>query len=155
MKRLALAVAGAALAGLAACSHSAAPTAASARHKTVTPAAPVSCGKQYSTWKHGHGKGVMAALSAVSSAEAAGDAEMLTAALKKAKPAIARAARHPIPACADPRGYWDVLLMHVNAAIASTASTGGSGSASSLRAAMKDVPKIEHKLATEVKRAAQ
>jgi hypothetical protein len=149
MKRLALAAAGAAVAGLAACSHSAAPTAASASHSAT--AVPVSCGQQYRTWAHGHGKGLMAALKAVSSAEAAGDAQVLTAALKEAKPAVARAARHPIPACADPRGYWDVLLMHVNAAIASTASAG---SATSVRAAMEDVPKIEHKLTAEVKSTA-
>ena len=74
---------------------------------------------------------------------------MLTAALKKARPAVARAARHPMPACADPMGYWSVLLMHVNAAVASK------GSASSVRAAMKDVPKIEHKLIVEVKHTAQ
>ena len=71
---------------------------------------------------------------------------MLTIALKKEKPAVARAARHPIPACADPRGYWNVLLMHVNAAAA------GKGPESSLRAAMKDVPVIHHMLLTEIGR---
>jgi hypothetical protein len=147
MKRLALGAAvAAAVVGLAACSHSAANTAASTSHSAT--AVPVSCGQQYRTWAHGHGKGLMAALNAVSSAETAGDTQVLTAALKKVKPAVARAARHPIPACADPRGYWDVLLMHVNAAISSTASTA---SASSVRAAMKDVPKIQHKLSAEVK----
>ena len=39
--------------------------------------------------------------------------------------------------------------MHVNAAVTSK------GSASSVRAAMKDVPKLEHKLAAEVKHTAQ
>jgi hypothetical protein len=42
-----------------------------------------------------------------------------------------------------------VLLMHVNAAVASKSS------ASSVRAAMQDVPKIQHKLTTEVKQTAQ
>jgi hypothetical protein len=91
----------------------------------------------------------MSALNAVSSAATAGDAQVLTAALKQARPAVTRAARHPIPACADPRGYWSVLLMHVNAAVASK------GPASSVRAAMQDVPKIEHKLIAEVKQTAQ
>jgi hypothetical protein len=148
MKRLAIAAAGAVVVGLAACSHTATSAAAPASRGTVT-AAPVSCGQQYRTWAHGKGKGLMAALDAVSSAQAAGDAQVLTAALKKAKPAVAKAARHPIPACADPRGYWDVLLMHVNAAASST------GSASSVRAAMKDVPKIQHKLTAEVKSTAR
>ena len=91
----------------------------------------------------------MSALNAVSSAATAGDAQVLTAALEQARPAVARAARHPIPACADPRGYWSVLLMHVNAAVASK------GSAASVRAAMQNVPKIQHKLTTEVKQTAQ
>jgi hypothetical protein len=148
MRGLALAAAGAAVIGLTACSHAAAPSAAPASHGSGTPIPPVSCSQQYSTWKHGQGKGVIAALDAVSSAVAAGDAQALTATLKQAKPAVARAAHHPIPACADPRGYWDVLLMHVNAAVA------GKGSASSVRAAMQGVPKIEHNLMAEIKNTA-
>ena len=148
MKRIALAAAGAAVVGLAACSHAAAPTASSASHGTATPVAPVSCRQQYDTWQHGQGKGVMAALDAIGTAGTAGDTHTLTAALEKARPAVTRAARHPIPACADPRGYWDVLLMHVNAAAASK------GSASSAREAMTGVPKIEHELTTELKSTA-
>ena len=149
MKRIALAVAGAAVVGLSACSHAAAPTAASASHGTATPITPVSCRQQYATWQHGEGKGLMAALDAVSAAGTAGDTQVLTVALKNARPAVARAARHPMPACADPRGYWDVLLMHVNAA----AATGSS--ASSVRAAMTGVPKIEHELTAELKTTAR
>src|SRR5690242_13553096 len=118
MKSLAVAAAGAAVAALAACSQAAAPAAAPAGPATVKP--PVSCGQQYRSWAHGQGKGLMAAFDAVSSAETAGNARLLTVALKKAKPTVARAARHPVPACADPRGYWSVLVMHVNAAAAST-----------------------------------
>jgi len=139
---IALAAAGAAVAGLAACSHAAAPAAATApaSHPAASPAVPVSCRQ---------GRGVMAALHAVSTAGAAGDPQTLTAALKDARPAVARAARHPIPACADPRGYWPVLLMHVNAAAATK------GPASSTRAAMTGVPKIEHELTTELQHTAQ
>ncbi len=141
MKRIALAAAGAAVVGLTACSHTAAP----ASHGTVPAVAPVSCSQQYHTWNHGQGKGLMAALNAVSSADTARDTHVLTAALRKARPAVARAARHPVPACADPRGYWSVLLMHVSAAAAST------GSAASVRAAMTNVPKIERNLIAELK----
>jgi hypothetical protein len=110
---------------------------------------PVSCSQQYKIWVHGHGKGVIAALNAVTSAGTGGDAHALKVALKRVKPAVAEAAHHPLPACADPRGYWNVLLMHVNAA-----ATSG-GSRSSVRAAMTDVPKIEHALTVEVRRMAQ
>ena len=148
MKRIVLAAVGAAVVGLTACSNGATPAAAPAATHTSpgTAAVPISCSKQYHAWNHGPGKGLIAALSAVSSAETAGGTQVLTVALKKAKPAVARAARHPVPACADPRGYWDVLLMHVNAAAASK------GSASSVRAALKDVPQIDGKLTAELKR---
>jgi hypothetical protein len=79
-------------------------------------------------------------------ASTSGGLKVLTVALKKAKPTVARAARSPVPACADPAGYWSVLLMHMNAAVAST------GSKSNARAAMKDVPTIERKLAAELPR---
>ena len=143
MKRIALAAAGAALAGLTACSHAAAPAAAPASHRN--PPVPVSCSRQYDTWQHGPGKGLIAALHAVSRADTAGGTHVLTAALQKARPAVARAARHPVPACADPMGYWDVLLMHLSAA------TAGGGSASSARAAMTGVPKLEDELNAELK----
>jgi hypothetical protein len=147
LKRIALAAAGVAVVGLAACSQTAGPAAAPASQGTVTP--PVSCSQQYRAWEHRLGKGLMAALHAVTSAETSGGIHVVTIALKKAEPAVARAARHPMPACADPRGYWNVLLMHVNAAAA------GKGSEPSLRAAMKDVPMIHHMLMAEIKRTAK
>jgi hypothetical protein len=108
----------------------------------------VSCGQQYRSWANGEGKGLMGALEAVTSAAKAGDHRALTRALSRAKPAVARAAQHPIPACADPMGYWSVLLMHVNAA-----ATGNS-SPTSVRAAIRDVPKIHQQLVAEVKQVA-
>jgi hypothetical protein len=151
MKCLALAAASAAVVGLAACSQSPAPasrSAAPASHRAVTPAAMLTCAQQYDTWERGDGKGVTAALNAVSSADTAGNTNVLTAALKEASPAFASATRYPIPACADPKGYWMVLLMHVSAAAASGAP------ASSVHAAMKGVPEIEHELTAEIERTA-
>ena len=146
MKRIALAALGAAVVGLAACSNAAAPATAPASHGTAsTTRTPVSCSQQYHTWKRGQGQGLITALHAVSVAGTAGGPQALTVALKKAGPVVAKATHHPIPACADPRGYWDVLLMHVSAAVASRHSP------SSVRAAMKGVPKIEHELTAEVK----
>jgi len=149
LKRIILAAVGAAVAGLTACSSAAAPaapgaaSAASASHGSVR--VPVSCSQQYNTWEQGQGKGLVAALNAVSSAETVGDTQALMATLDKSKPAIATAARHPMPACADPRGYWDVLLMHVSAAAATKSS------ASSVQAAMQGVPELEHQLTAELK----
>jgi hypothetical protein len=149
LKRIILAAVGAAVAGLTACSSAAAPAtpaapaAASASQGSVR--VPVSCSQQYNTWQQGHGKGLIAALNAVSSAATAGDTQVLMATLNTSRPAIATAARHPVPACADPRGYWDVLLMHV------TAAADTKSSPSSVQAAMKGVPEIEHQLTAELK----
>jgi hypothetical protein len=147
MKRIALAAVGAAaVTGLTACSHTAtSSTAPASSQPVISSTSAAECIQQYKTWKDGHGKGVVAALSTVSSADKAGDTQMLSIALKKAKPAIARAARYPIPACADPKGYLGVLLMHVNAA-------ESVNSVSSLRAAMAGVPEIERKLTAELNR---
>jgi len=147
MKRIAVAAVSAVVAGLTACSNATAPAAGHAKHGGVI--VPVSCRQQYRTWQDGQGKGLAAALDTVSSAETAGNTQVLVAALKKIKPAVGAAAHHPIPACADPMGYWSVLLMHVNA------GAGSTGSAAGMRLAMKDVPKIEGQLLAEVKRATQ
>jgi hypothetical protein len=152
LKRIILIVASAAAAGLTACGgNAAAPgpaAAAPATHKSVV-RVPASCGEQYSAWAHGHGKGLVTTVAAVSTAVSAGDPHALKAALKKARPAVALAARHQMPGCADPRGYWYVLLMHVNAAAAKGSS------ASSRQAALNGVPHIEHQLSAELKQTTQ
>ncbi len=150
MRRIVLAVAGTAVAGMAACSHSAAPASGPGSHGTSSAQngsvpVPVSCSQRYQAWANASGKTQLAAFHAVSVAVATADSQTLTVTLHKAKPAVTTAALHPLPACADPRGYWGVLLMHVNAAI------GGSPSAASVRAALKDVPAIEHNLTAELK----
>ena len=144
MKRLALTAVGAAVVGLAACSNGTASSAASASHSTVPSTAPVSCSQQYQIWSQGPGKGLVATFSAVSVASTASDPQALTVALRNAKLSVARASRSPVPACADPRGYWTVLLMHINAAAASKGSAA-------MHAALKGLPEIERELTAEVK----
>jgi len=138
LKPIALVAAGAAAVGLVACSNAAPPS-----HRAGTAVVPVSCRQQFQVWQNGDGKGLLAAMTAVTSEGMAGDTQVLTLALRKAQPAVARGARYPVPACADPMGYWYVLMMHLNAA--------ASGStASSVRAAMAAVPKIENELTAEL-----
>jgi hypothetical protein len=146
-----MAVAATTVIATAACTHSTSPNAAPNSHdgSSKTPVRPISCSEQYRTWKQGEGKALMDALNAVSSAVKDNNKKHLTRALKQAKPAVAKAAKHPIPACADPRGYWDVLLMHVNAAAA------GKASASNVRAALDGVQNIHRQLLAEVAKAAR
>jgi hypothetical protein len=143
LKRIIAMVGAAAAAGLTACSNAAAPAAAPTSQPSVR--VPVSCSEQYDAWNSGAGKGLIAILGSLSSAEKAGDIKVLAATLGSTKSAISRGTRHPVPACADPPGYWDVLLRHVSAAAADTRS------ASSMRAAMHDVPMIDHQLTIELK----
>jgi hypothetical protein len=136
-------VGAAAAAGLTACSNSAPPTATPASTPSVR--VPVSCSQQYDAWNSGAGKGLITILGTLSSAETAGDTKVLAATLNSTKSEISRGTLHPWPACADPAGYWNVLLRHVSAAAANTKS------ASSMLAAMHDVPKIDRQLTTELK----
>src|SRR5450755_4085151 len=92
---------------LAACSHSAATSAAPAAPSTVSPSAaspstathpvtPVNCPQRYDAWRHGPAKKVIAAIDdAVNSAGKAASPSVRTAAVKKAGPAVAKAARYP------------------------------------------------------------
>ena len=115
---------------------------------TTHPAVLVNCPKEYEAWTRGPARDLLSALNAVDSANAAGDTSALVVALKQTSPAVGEAAHSPMPACADPKGYWTALLMHVNAA----ASTGASGARpASVTVAMKGVPKIERELRTELK----
>lgn len=148
MKRLAIAAAGAAVFALSACTSST-PSAAPAHHAGAV-TVPISCNRQYRDWTHAEGKGVMHALAAVTHDAAGKRARRhLIHDLTQVRRAVATASRHPIPACADPRGYWDVLLMHVNAAV----SAGGSPA--DARAAMQDVAYLHRRLLSEIARTAQ
>lgn len=158
MKSLTFAVAGAIVATLTACTTSSSPSstaaAASSGSQTghsapaagsaVTPSvAPAVCKQRYDSWQRGPGKGLVGTLSDVGSASVVADPHALTTALEKAQSALAVAAQHPMPACADPQGYWIALLMHVNAA-------AGSKDPASQTAAMRGVPAVTRGLLAEL-----
>jgi hypothetical protein len=159
MKRIAFLAAGVVVAGLTACTSSA-PSAAPVSGPNATSSSAgasslaatsssvsANCRQQYNAWKNGRGEGLVAAVSAAGSTAQAGDIQALRAVLKNTRPALTRAARYPMPTCADPKGYWPALLMHVNAAAASTASTA------TLTAAMKGVPTLVRELNAELQHA--
>src|SRR5712691_6148678 len=153
MKPLALAAAAAsAVVALAACSQSATTSAGSATSPAVTrSAAQVSCPQRYDGWRHGPAKKLIAAIDAVDSASKAHDLPARRAAVKKAGRMVGAAVRYPIPACADPRGYWTALLMHVNAAAGSASS--GPGRAS-ITLALKGVSTLKRELSAELRHTA-
>lgn len=159
MKPLALLAAVGAVAILAACSQTSrtsatqtSPAKQTSPANVTRPPALVNCPQLYDNWKNGAAKKTIAAVNAVASAISANDISAEIAAVKKAAPAVDTAASHPIPACADPKGYWDALLLHVNAAVGSVKSATGRAS---IMVALKGVPQLEHELSAEVKRTAQ
>jgi hypothetical protein len=111
----------------------------------------VNCPQKYDAWEHGPAKTLVATLKSVDSASKAKNVRALTAALRKVGPAVVGAARYPIPACADPKGYWTALLMHVNAASYSAKSPSRPAA---VTLALKGVPEIERKLGAELKTTA-
>ncbi len=161
MKLVTLLAATASAAALAACSHS--PGTPAAQPSSGTSGSPssastlagtvhrISCPQRYQAWEKGAGSKAMAAVNAVDSAIAAHDVNAEIAALKVAAPAINNVAGHPIPACADPKGYWSVLLLHINAAANSAESTAGT---TSVTVALKGVPQLKRQLTAELKRTA-
>lgn len=140
-----LAAAAAAAIALVACSHADTPSAAPASHKTVTHSAlVVNCPQEYAAWRQDPAGKLAGSLNALDAASKARDLPALDAALKKAGPAILRAARNPIPACADPKGYWTALMMHVS-------SAADGGRPTSVKLALKGVPELERELSAELR----
>jgi hypothetical protein len=139
----------------------AAPTAATATAAASTaaathPAAAPSCKQQYKTWKYGParpvGKKLTATLKAVQSAGATEDLPATLAALKKAGKTAARLESYPMPACADPRGYWEKILARIQAAGDNAGAGSGLSGLILAEAPLKDVPGLEAKLSAELKR---
>jgi hypothetical protein len=135
-----------------------APAAATAAATRPAAAAP-SCKQQYSAWKYGPartpGKKLVNALNAVQSASTSEDVPVLLASLKTAGAAAVAAARYPMPACADPHGYWGAMLARIRAAGDNAGSASGLGGLILAEAPLKDVPGIEAKLTAELKKTAQ
>jgi hypothetical protein len=112
--------------------------------------------QQYSAWKHGPalapGKRLVAALNAVQSAGTSEDIPAMTAALKTAGSAAVDLGRYPIPACADPHGYWGAVLARIRAAGDNAGTASGLSGLILAEAPLKDVPGLEAKLDAELKR---
>jgi hypothetical protein len=125
---------------------------------TVRPVAVASpsCKEQYSTWKKGSagapGKNLIAALKAVQSAGNSDDIPDLTAALKKAGTAAVVLRRYPMPACADPHGYWNSILDRIKAAGDNAGTSSGLSALLLADVPLKDVSGLETKLDAELKK---
>lgn len=142
-------------AALTACSASPGPAVISPAAAAHAAPAPRSCKQQYSEWKQGtaraEGKKLTAALQAVQSASAAEDLPAMTAALKTAGTEAAALGSYPMPACADPHGYWNAVLARIRAAGDNAGTASGLGALLLAGAPLKEVPGLEAKLTAELK----
>jgi hypothetical protein len=128
------------------------------RTSAASAAQPLTCKQQYDAWKtgpaHAQGKQLDTDLNKVSAAGSAEDITALTSALEAAGAEAGVLERYPMPACADPHGYWGQVLAHIKAAGDNAGSASGLGGILLAEAPLKQVPGLEQKLSAEMKRAA-
>lgn len=119
-------------------------------------APPPSCLQQYRLWSsgpaHAAGENLTAALNILLAASSASDIRATSAALKHAGVAARTLAQSPIPACADPGGYWHAVLAGIQTAADNAGTSQGQGTLTAAKVALKRMPVLERKLAAELKR---
>jgi len=129
----------------------AAATACGASH----PAAPVSCTAQYKAWQHGPAKAAALTFAAdmrkAQNAAGVQDIPQITAAMKQAGKDATALQAYPMPACADPAGYWHQLLASVRAA-ADNANMGGLGGLALAEGPGRKAETLIGKLGAELRR---
>jgi hypothetical protein len=127
------------------------PNPATTIHATTHAAAQIDCPQRYDAWKNGPAKKAITVVNSVATSSTGKGIQVQETALKSVAPAVDAAARYPMPTCADPKGYWNALLLHVNAAVESLKSTDAT---TSIKVALNDVPQLEHELSAELMRTA-
>ena len=123
---------------------------------SASAAKPLTCKQQYDAWKTGparaQGKQLDADLSKVSTAGSAEDITAMTSALKTAGADATTLKQYPMPACADPGGYWNAVLARIRAAGDNAGSASGLSALILAEAPLQEVPGLEAKLTAELKR---
>lgn len=118
--------------------------------------APQTCAQQYAAWKGGPGaagaKAIEADASALSTAGNTSDIKDMDTALGKIGTDAAADEAYPMPACADPAGYWPQALAEMKAAGDNASVTPGLGGLLTAEAPLKPLPGIEDKLKAELER---
>jgi hypothetical protein len=134
---------------LAACSHPAAPV-------IGRTALPPTCRQQYETWKHGPALAaadqLKAALGRLEAAARAQDIPHMVAAFRDLRPAATAMASHPPPRCADPAGYYQLMIARIRAAADNAGAGTGLGSLLLALEPVRGLPAIEAKLNAELAR---
>jgi hypothetical protein len=114
------------------------------------------CAQQYAGWKNGSADAAKAqadarALSAAGNSEDIAD---MVAALEAIGGDAASLQADPMPACADPAGYWPQVLSELKAAGDNAGTTSGLGALLLAAAPLKQLPATQAKLSAELARTA-
>ena len=121
-------------------------------------AGPLTCAQQYTAWKNGpanaDGKQLEAAAASLSADGKTEDIPAMDADLKTLGTDAARLEAYPMPACADPAGYWEQYLGQMKAAGDNAGTATGLGGLILAEAPLKQVPAIQSKLTTELAKTA-
>ena len=121
-------------------------------------AKPLTCAQQYQAWKtgpaHGAAQQLKTDLTAVQSAGNSEDIPQMTSALKAIGSDATTMKQYPMPACADPAGYWPQVLAELQASGDNAGVSSGLGGLILAEAPLKQVPAVEEKLSTELARTA-
>jgi hypothetical protein len=116
---------------------------------------PLSCKQQYTTWRNGParaaGQRVMNDLTAIQSASRGANTSQMTYALRALSSDSSALERYPMPACADPAGYWLQSLKYMSASAAMSAARPGTPVMSSA-VFMQKAQSLRSKLSAELAR---
>lgn len=121
-----------------------------------TAAKPLTCAQQYQAWTTGPANAPGKKLEADASAltKTAGDIPVITSDLKALGADATAMEAYPMPACADPAGYWQEYLSVMKAAGDNAGSASGLGGLLLAEAALKQAPAIQSKLSAELAKTA-
>lgn len=119
---------------------------------------PLTCAQQYANWKTGPanapGKQLEAAAAGISAAGKSEDIAVMDSDLKALGADAATLQAYPMPACADPAGYWSQYLGAMKAAGDNAGTASGLGGLLLAEAPLKQVPAIQSKLTAELAQTA-
>lgn len=115
------------------------------------------CKQLYQAWEDGPAHAEISqflpALAALQEADSGKNLPAITAAAQKAAQPAGQLARYPVPACADPVGYFAEILDTVRIAAAKAGTAESQSAVIQALAPVKEVPTLEAAFSAEVKTA--
>ena len=118
-------------------------------------ATPASCHQQYKAWKTGpagtEAKKLVSALKSVQSAGASADLVLISSGLKRTGRIAHQLQGLPMPACADPKGYWTRMLADIRASGDNAGIASGLMGLIAAEVPLKKVRPLTTKLGAEIK----